>query len=74
MKLLHVLPVALIATSASAEPLTYAEALRRATESAPSVEASALEVTAARAAERAAGKLPDPKLVACPRGVIRVQC
>ncbi|MCX7586352.1 TolC family protein [Phenylobacterium sp. 58.2.17] len=62
MKLLHVLPVALIATSASAEPLTYAEALRRATESAPSVEASALEVTAARAAERAAGKLPDPKL------------
>jgi outer membrane protein TolC len=56
------LAAALLATSAHAEPITYAEALRRATETAPNVEASTLQATAARAAERAAGRLPDPKL------------
>jgi cobalt-zinc-cadmium efflux system outer membrane protein len=47
---------------ARAEPLTYAGALDLAARSAPSVQASALKVDAARAASRAAGRLPDPKL------------
>lgn len=54
--------LALFATTAQAEPLTYAGALDLAARSAPSLQASALKVDAARAASRAAGRLPDPKL------------
>jgi outer membrane protein, heavy metal efflux system len=48
--------------AARAEPLTYAAALALADRSAPSVQATALKVDAARAASRAAGRLPDPRL------------
>jgi outer membrane protein TolC len=47
---------------AYAGPLTFAGALDRAQSSAPSLQAGALRVEAARAASRAAGRLPDPKL------------
>lgn len=50
------------AAAADAGPLTYAAALDLAERSAPSVQASQLKVDAARAASRAAGQLPDPKL------------
>ena len=50
------------AAAAHAEPLTYAAAIDLAARSAPSLQASALKVDAARAASRAAGRLPDPKL------------
>ena len=53
---------AALASPAAAEPLTYAGALDLAARSAPSLQASALKVDAARAASRAAGRLPDPKL------------
>src|SRR5258705_7340308 len=53
---------AALASPAAAEPLTYAGALDLAARPAPRVEASALKVDAARAASRAAGRLPDPKL------------
>ncbi|MFC3068443.1 TolC family protein [Phenylobacterium soli] len=53
---------ALAAAPAAAEPLTYAGALDLAARSAPSLQASALKVDAARAAAHAAGRLPDPKL------------
>jgi len=56
------LPLVLLAASARADPLTYAGALQLAERSAPSVQASALKTEAARAASRAAGRLPDPKL------------
>lgn len=52
----------LLAGVARGEPLTYAGALDVAGRSAPSLQASALKVDAARAASRAAGRLPDPKL------------
>lgn len=53
---------ALVAGPAFAGPLTYAAALDLAERSAPSLQASQLTVDAARAASRAAGQLPDPKL------------
>lgn len=53
---------ALAAAPAEAEPLTYAGALDLAVRSAPSLQASSLKVDAARAARRAAGRLPDPRL------------
>src|SRR5258705_4129404 len=53
---------AALASPAAAEPLTYAGALDLAARTAPSVQASALKVDAPRAASRAAGRLPDPKL------------
>lgn len=53
---------ALFATGVQAEPLTYAQTLRLAENTAPSVEASLLQVEAATKAERAAGQLPDPKM------------
>lgn len=60
------LPFAALATLAAAPaaagPLTYAGALDLAVRSAPSLQASGLKVDAARAASRAAGRLPDPKL------------
>ena len=52
----------LLGSTAHAAPLTYAAALDLAERSAPSLQASALKVDAARAAGRAAGRLPDPKL------------
>lgn len=54
--------VAGFTSSAHAEPLTYSQALDLASAHAPSLRASALQVDAARAASRAAGALPDPKL------------
>lgn len=53
---------ALLASAAGAEPMTYAGALAAAADAAPGLQASALKVDAARAASRAAGRLPDPKL------------
>jgi cobalt-zinc-cadmium efflux system outer membrane protein len=53
---------ALASGAARAEPLTYAGALDLAARSAPSLQASALKVDAARDASHAAGRLPDPKL------------
>jgi outer membrane protein TolC len=54
--------LALLATNARAEPLTYAGALSLAERSAPGVQAKALQVEASRSAARAAGALPDPRL------------
>lgn len=50
------------AVSAQAEPLTFDQALARASETAPSLRAAGLRVEAARSASRSAGSLPDPKL------------
>ncbi|CAN5342808.1 TolC family protein [soil metagenome] len=47
---------------AVAEPLTFADTLARAAQSAPSLRAAALQVEASRSAARAADELPDPKL------------
>lgn len=51
-----------LATSAQAEPLTFQQALARASANAPSLQAAGLQVASARAASRAAGALPDPQL------------
>lgn len=51
-----------LAGPAAAGPLTYASALQRALATAPGLEASRLEVEAARASVGPAGALPDPKL------------
>jgi outer membrane protein TolC len=60
---LVVFPLAASLTGpAVAGQLTFAGALERADAGAPSLQASALKVDAARAASRAAGQLPDPKL------------
>lgn len=48
--------------AASAAPLTFAQALERARTEAPTIEARALRVRAARSAAGAAGALPDPTL------------
>lgn len=55
--LLTALPVAVLA-----EPLTFDAAIRRATATAPSVQASTAGVDATRSASIAAGQLPDPTL------------
>ena len=47
---------------AYADPLTYAGAIALAEGTAPSLQASVLQVDAARAIRHAAGRLPDPKL------------
>lgn len=60
--LIAALVLVLAAGGAHADPLTYAAALDLAGRGAPSVQASALKIDAARAASRAAGRLPDPKL------------
>lgn len=62
MRLAAAMTCAMFAAAARAEPMTYAGALDLAARSAPSLQASALKVDAARAASRAAGRLPDPKL------------
>jgi outer membrane protein TolC len=56
------LAAALLASAAHAAPLTYDAALQLAESSAPSLQAKAADVEAARAASVAAGRLPDPKL------------
>jgi outer membrane protein TolC len=53
---------ALLASSAHAAPLTYDAALNLADQSAPSLQAKALDTRAAESAAVAAGRLPDPKL------------
>lgn len=53
---------ALFAGAAQAAPLTYDAALKLADQSAPSLEAKALDVRAAQSSAVAAGRLPDPKL------------
>lgn len=53
---------ALLASSAHAAPLTYDAALKLADQSAPSLQAKALDTKAAESAAVAAGRLPDPKL------------
>lgn len=62
------LPLALaglfLAGSAHAAPLTYAAALNAAGKTSPTLQARGLQVESARAASRAAGALPDPKLTA----------
>ncbi|HEX7886051.1 MAG TPA: TolC family protein [Phenylobacterium sp.] len=55
------LGAAFLSSAAQAAPLTYSAALQRAAD-APTLQAKAAEVTAARAAAGAAGRLPDPKL------------
>jgi len=62
MRIRTSLLLALIATTARAEPLTFAGALDLAARSAPGVQAKTLQVEASRSAARAAGALPDPKL------------
>lgn len=62
MRTLMFTAAALLASTAQAEPLTYAAALQRAERTAPTLQASTLQAEAARAAEGAAGQLPDPKL------------
>ncbi|CAN7584167.1 TolC family protein [Phenylobacterium sp. LjRoot225] len=53
---------ALFASAAHAAPLTFDAALKLAGETAPSLEAKALDVRAAQSAAVAAGRLPNPKL------------
>jgi outer membrane protein, heavy metal efflux system len=55
------LGAALLSSAAQAAPLTYQAALQRAGD-APTLQAKAADVAAARAAAGAAGRLPDPKL------------
>jgi outer membrane protein TolC len=52
----------LLASAAHAAPLTYDAALKLADQSAPSLQAKALDTRAAESAAVAAGRLPDPKL------------
>lgn len=49
--------------SVSAGPLTYSDAIKQATGDAPSAMAARLGMDAARSAARAAGALPDPRIV-----------
>ena len=53
---------ALLAGAAHAAPLTFAAAQKIADETAPSLQAKGADITAARSAVIAAGRLPDPKL------------
>jgi cobalt-zinc-cadmium efflux system outer membrane protein len=53
---------AMLAVGADAAPLTYDAALRLADQTAPSLQAKAADVKAARSSAIAAGRLPDPKL------------
>jgi cobalt-zinc-cadmium efflux system outer membrane protein len=62
MRLPIVLASLLAAGGAQAAPMTYAAALDAAQRSSPSLQARALQVDSARAASRAAGALPDPKI------------
>jgi len=63
MRLFILAPLlAVLPTAALADPLTFGEALRRATAEAPSLRARSLEVEARRSTAVSAGQLPDPKL------------
>jgi outer membrane protein TolC len=63
MRVSHLLMLAMLVPSmAKAGPLTFAQALDRATATAPSAVAGRAGIDAARADARAAGSLPDPKL------------
>ena len=62
MRLPIVLASLLLAGGAQAAPLTFAAALDAAQRTAPNLQARALQVESARAASRAAGALPDPKI------------
>ncbi|MBN9506648.1 MAG: TolC family protein [Altererythrobacter sp.] len=63
MRLLFFAPLlAAIPAAAFADPLTFDEALARAADEAPSLQARALAVDARRSAATAAGQLPDPRL------------
>jgi outer membrane protein TolC len=63
MRLYILVPLlAVLPTAALADPLTFGEALRRATAEAPSLRARSLEVEARRSTAVSAGQLPDPKL------------
>jgi len=53
---------ATLASPAQADPLTFEQAIARARVNAPSLRAQAFGADASRAARRAAGALPDPKL------------
>ena len=53
---------ALAVGAAHAAPLTYDEALKLADQSAPSLQAKAADIRAARSSAIAAGRLPDPKV------------
>ena len=55
--------IAAATTPSRADPLTFEGALARARSNAPSLQAKTLGVDASRAARRAAGALPDPKLM-----------
>lgn len=59
---LGVLAAVVLSAPAGAEPMTFATALARASENAPSLQGAALQVEAARASARAAGALPDPQV------------
>ena len=52
----------LFATTADAAPMTFNAAVTQAEQSAPSLQARALDLKAARSASVAAGRLPDPRL------------
>lgn len=52
----------MVAGAAQAAPLTYEAALKLADETAPSLQARAADIRAARSSAIAAGRLPDPKL------------
>ncbi len=56
------LAAVMVAGAAHAAPLTFDDAVRLAAQTAPSIEARATDVEAARSAAIAAGRLPDPKL------------
>lgn len=62
MRIWTPLVLVLLATTARAEPLTYAGALSLAERTAPGLQAKALQVEASRSAAQAADALPDPKL------------
>ena len=62
MRLALTLAAVIAAGAARAAPMTFDAALASADRTAPSLEAKAADVRAARAAAPAAGRLPDPKL------------
>ena len=65
MRMMYLAPLlAAIPVAVLAEPMTFDAAIRRATATAPSVQASTAGVDATRSASIAAGQLPDPTLSA----------
>ena len=63
MRMIYLVPLlAAIPVAVLAEPMTFDAAIRRASATAPSVQASTAGVDATRSAAIAAGQLPDPTL------------